>query len=89
MDGLENESADRIHERPHPERWVLTSFPEISMTGHRPWGTAGAAALPQRWSGQFDELREKTVGGWPYSEGIYEDLNKFLWIHWALPSVSI
>lgn len=64
--------------RPHPERYPLTSFPEISMYAMDPWGEHGANPLPGFCSRLEERLRGNTVGGWPYSEGIYEDLNKVL-----------
>jgi len=75
-----------LDERPDPERYPLTCFPEISMYQMSPWGGCGANPLPGFCGRLMDNLRERTPfvrgriqGGWPYSEGIYEDLNKFLW----------
>ena len=64
-------------ERPHPDRYPLAAFPEISMYQMGPWGEHGANPLPGFCTRLADELRGNIVGGWPYSEGIYEDLNKF------------
>jgi hypothetical protein len=66
-------------ERPQPERYPLTWFPEISMWGMEPWGGYGANPLPTLCTRLRERLGAQTQGGWPYSEGIYEDLNKFLW----------
>ncbi|MBQ2718993.1 MAG: hypothetical protein IJF73_02885 [Clostridia bacterium] len=58
----------------------LISFPEISMYKMKPWGGYGANPLPKL----FDRLWErygglrKLEGTLPYSEGIYEDLNKVI-----------
>jgi hypothetical protein len=68
-----------LHERPYPERYPVTSFPEISMHMH-PWGGYGIDPLPEYNTRIAKELLPYTVGGWPYSEGIYEDLNKFFWV---------
>jgi hypothetical protein len=54
----------------------LANFPEISMWGMSPWGGYGANPLPARFQGLWDGVKSKLAGGFPYSEGIYEDLNK-------------
>jgi hypothetical protein len=56
----------------------LLNFPEISMWGHYPWGGYGANPLPGRIQGRWDQTKTKLSGGFPYSEGIYEDLNKVI-----------
>ncbi len=66
-------------DRPEPERYPLTWFPEISMWGMEPWGGYGANPLPAIFTHLKAHLGSRTQGGWPYSEGIYEDLNKWLW----------
>lgn len=66
-------------ERPSPDRYPLTTFPEISMYMMNPWGSCGANPLPGVCGRLAGKLRGKIVGGWPYSEGIFEDLNKFFW----------
>ena len=54
----------------------LLSFPEISMWGCSPWGSHGANPLPARFQKIWEPVRMKLSGGMPYSEGIYEDMNK-------------
>ena len=54
----------------------LLNFPEISMWGNWPWGGLGANPLPARFQRLWDEVKHKVSGGFPYSEGIYEDMNK-------------
>ena len=54
----------------------LISFPEISMWGQNPWGGYGANPLPARLQRLWNQTQRKLSGGTPYSEGIYEDLNK-------------
>ena len=54
------------------------AFQEISMRGSVPWGGFGTNALPQ-----YMEEKEKRDagyydGGFPYSEGIFDDINKAL-----------
>ena len=52
------------------------NFPEISMYKMGPWGGYGANPLPLHLQSIWDSLRGKIAGGFPYSEGIFEDLNK-------------
>jgi hypothetical protein len=59
-----------------PGRLPLLNFPEISMWGQNPWGGYGANPLPRRLQRLWDQTSRKLSGGTPYSEGIYEDLNK-------------
>jgi hypothetical protein len=47
----------------------VIGFPEISMYHCYPWSGYGANPLPQH-------LQTILRGGFPYSEGIYEDINK-------------
>jgi hypothetical protein len=54
----------------------LLNFPEISMWGQDPWGGYGANPLPSRFQRLWNETERKLAGGFPYSEGIYEDMNK-------------
>jgi hypothetical protein len=53
----------------------LLNFPEISMWGQNPWGGYGANPLPDRLQRLWNQTQKKLSGGFPYSEGIYEDLN--------------
>jgi len=66
----------------------LVSFPEISMWGRSPWGGYGANPLPARYEGLWRQADGKLSGGMPYSEGIYEDINKviFLQLYWKKDS---
>ncbi len=70
----------KLDTRPAPERFPLTCFPEISMYQMGPWGGCGANPLPGFCTHLAENMRGKIVGGWPYSEGIYEDLNKWFWV---------
>jgi hypothetical protein len=56
----------------------MISFPEISMYLHAPWGGYGANPLPQYLQTIWDVTKAKLSGGFPYSEGIYEDVNKVM-----------
>ena len=56
----------------------LLNFPEISMWGQSPWGGYGANPLPGRLQRLWGQTQGKLSGGTPYSEGIYEDINKVI-----------
>lgn len=56
----------------------LTAFPEISMWGLWPWGGYGASFFPKRYTKLFRATEGKLDGGRMYSEGIFEDLNKYV-----------
>jgi len=59
-----------------PGNLPLVNFPEISMWGNWPWGGVGANPLPARFQRLWDQVKHIVRGGFPYSEGIYEDMNK-------------
>ena len=59
-----------------PGKLPLLNFPEISMWGNWPWGGFGAHPLPGRFQRLWDQVKQAVQGGFPYSEGIYEDMNK-------------
>ncbi|MHB1463242.1 MAG: hypothetical protein ACYC1M_18290 [Armatimonadota bacterium] len=61
-----------------PGKLPLINFPEISMWGRAPWGGYGANPLPGRFQRLWNETEGKLSGGMPYSEGIYEDINKII-----------
>ncbi len=46
------------------------------MWGNWPWGGFGANPLPARFQRLWDQVKHVVQGGFPYSEGIYEDMNK-------------
>ena len=55
----------------------VVRFPEISMFNTFPWGGFGATPIPLQIKKSFDNKFGKNVaGGFPYSEGIFEDINK-------------
>jgi hypothetical protein len=77
--------ADNFEEYPRypldkgvPGGLPLLNFPDISMWGQDPWGGYGANPIPGRLQKRWGETKKKLSGGFPYSEGIYEDLNKVL-----------
>jgi hypothetical protein len=59
------------------------NFPEISMLGVKPWGGYGATVVLQRLQNQYSQMANIN-GGWSYSEGIFEDMNKvtMLQMYW-------
>lgn len=61
-----------------PDGIRFLDFPEISMYSCNPWGGYGASVL----TGFLDETNRNSghlySGGFPYSEGIFEDANKFI-----------
>jgi len=73
-----------------PGNLPLTNFPEISMWGMNPWGAYGANPQPSRiqnsWKGEVSLLS----GGLPYSEGIYEDINKAIYsqLYWKKDRIA-
>ena len=56
----------------------VVGFPEISMYNALPWGGFGANPIPRRIRQIWDICAPEMQGGFPYSEGIYEDINKFI-----------
>ena len=67
-------------EHPSPAGLPILNFPEISMWGNRPWGGYGANPQIERLDSIYHEASPLISGGWPYSEGVYEDLNKILYL---------
>lgn len=59
-----------------PGNRPMVNFPEISMWGLFPWGGWGATALPERFTRLWGQASNVLSGGFIYSEGIYEDINK-------------
>ncbi len=56
----------------------MVGFPEISMYRQAVWGGWGANPYPARLQSLWDLAGHALQGGYPYSEGIYEDLNKII-----------
>jgi hypothetical protein len=57
----------------------VVTFPEISMYRCLPWGGYGANPLPDHFQAVWNQCSALASGGFPYSEGIYEDLNKAIY----------
>lgn len=84
-DWLDYIMADNFKEYPRypldhgvPGGLPLVNFPDISMWGQNPWGGYGTNPMPARLQQRWDETQKHLSGGIPYSEGIYEDLNKVI-----------
>ena len=61
-----------------PGGFPAVGFPEISMERMWPWGGFGANPRPAHWQDYWAKARDVLVGFFPYSEGIFEDLNKVI-----------
>lgn len=61
-----------------PGNVPAVGFPEISMEGNSPWGGFGANPRPVHWRDHWAKVKHVLQGSFPYSEGIYEDINKVL-----------
>lgn len=61
------------------EQCPMLSFMDISMINMRPWGGYGSNPLGNYVGVAMYIYAPFITGGWPYSEGIYEDVNKFQW----------
>lgn len=61
-----------------PGGFPMVNFPEISMYAAGPWGGYGANPFPCHLQAIWDAAGARLDGGFPYSEGIYEDLNKII-----------
>lgn len=61
-----------------PGNFSALNFAEISMATMMPWGGFGANPWPRKWQADYRKTKHLLDGGFPYSEGIYEDINKVL-----------
>ncbi len=61
-----------------PGGYPLVTFAEISMYDMSPWGGFGANPLPSHFQNIWNQCGGLVSGGFPYSEGIYEDINKVI-----------
>lgn len=73
-----NPDSEAFLHKPVPGHLPMMGFPEISMGGMYPWGGFGANPQPARFQKQWNRMKNHVEGGFPYSEGIYEDLNKVI-----------
>jgi len=63
---------------PVPRNVPIITFPEISMWGRFPWGGTGATPLPRRFERLFRQAEPVVSGFQIYSEGLFEDISKFV-----------
>ena len=67
-----------LRERGMPEGVSFIEFPEISMRGCSPWGGYGASHLAGFLDRTHKACKGIYGGAYPYSEGVFEDANKFI-----------
>lgn len=65
-------------ERGVPEGVRFIDFPDISMCGAYTWGGFGANPISMFLDNAEKNCGAMHDGGFPYSEGIYEDINKWI-----------
>lgn len=63
-------------------QYRFISFPEISMEGCMPWGGFGATTILESLQKTNESCKGLYAGGYPYSEGVYEDINKAVMLGW-------
>lgn len=81
LDGIITETKDAT-EATIPPRYRRLVFPEISMfdSYFASYGCNGANPAPIRMAAQARETVEAGCGTLLYSEGLYEDVNKVVWL---------
>ena len=67
-----------LREKGMPEGVKFIEFPEISMWSCSPWGGYGASHLAEFLERNHGTGKSIYSGAYPYSEGIFEDANKFI-----------
>ncbi|MBQ3228886.1 MAG: hypothetical protein IJB43_09905 [Clostridia bacterium] len=67
-----------LQERGMPAGVKFIEFPEISMWSCSPWGGYGASHLAEFLERNHGTGKSIYSGAYPYSEGIFEDANKFI-----------
>ena len=85
VDGIVSEPGPHgLAIAPEDHGLPMIGFPEISMHGTFPWGGFGATPLTARARKKWDSVKKTHAGGFPYSEGIYEDLTKVVYsqLYW-------
>jgi hypothetical protein len=79
VDGLVWEPAHGPASDSRNRALPIVGFPEISMHETFPWGGFGATPLTARAQAQWNPHKHALAGGFPYSEGIYEDITKVVY----------
>ncbi|MHB1463069.1 MAG: hypothetical protein ACYC1M_17395 [Armatimonadota bacterium] len=90
LDALISEPGSAAFTKSSPGGLPALGFPEISMNGMWPWGGFGANPQPAALQRYWDAVGKNSMGGYPYSEGIFEDINKVICaqLYWN-PDASI
>ena len=65
------------HGQPTAHTKLLT-FPDVSMCGVTPWGAFGAICTPKLMKRQEAPFAPHCDGGYLYTEGIFDDINKVI-----------
>jgi len=62
----------------------LLTFPDVSMCGVTPWGGFGAICTPKMMRRMETPFMSQCSGGYLYTEGIFDDINKIynLGLYW-------
>lgn len=79
---------DNLYEETKKYGLKLVGFPEISMLSATPWGGFGATPVPKNIEDNYNDTQTLHIGGFGYSEGIFEDINKvvLLGLYYGLDS---
>ncbi len=82
---LDGKPSGVVAKHGFPGGLPCVGFPEISMYGATPWGGFGANPLPCHIQKVWDKTSQLFSGGFPYSEGIFDDMNKFIYtrLYWG------
>ena len=67
-----------LRDKGMPEGVEFIEFPEISMWSCSPWGGYGASHLAEFLERNYSTGKDIYSGAYPYSEGVFEDANKFI-----------
>jgi hypothetical protein len=54
----------------------LLAFARMGAHDMYPWGAFGANPTPEGCQAAWNLVKHQSHGGWPYSEGIFDDINK-------------
>lgn len=72
------ELPEVMREKGLPQNFGFIEFPEISMWSCSPWGGYGASHLAGFLDRTHAVCKNIYDGAYPYSEGVFEDANKFI-----------
>jgi len=68
-----------------PGNRPLLTFPRMGTHDMFPWGAFGADPTPEGCQAAWNTIKDRAHGGWPYSEVISDDINKFVFtqFYWS------